>query len=151
MGKTKSHNTLEVVSEKKNPALRAGFFFVTTSFPDSKQLQLLAGCIHCFRFAIAENLHVAKLFVRNTQDANVAKLGHERFHPLDVDFGIFMAWTMPQINGKLEHREAVGHDAFAKSGISLALLFRLRRQIKKHKHPHNPIFTETIHHNSIIG
>ncbi len=122
-----------------------------TIFPDSKQLQLLARRIHRLRLTVAENLHFAKLFVGDTQNADVAKLGHERLHPLDMHFGVLIARTMPQINRKLKHREAVGHDALAKSGVCLALLLRLRRQIKKHQHPHNPIFTETVHHNSIIG
>ena len=151
MGKTKSHSNLEVVSEKKNPARLSWIFLCYDRFYDSKQLQLLARCVHCFRFAIAENLHFAKLFVGNTQYPNVAIFRHERLHPLDMHLGILIAWAMPQINGKLEHREAVGHDAFAKSGVCLALLFCLRRQIEKHKHPHNPIFTETVHQSSIIG
>ena len=121
-----------------------GFFFVMTSFPDSKQLQLLAGRVHRLRLAVAENLHFAKLFIGDTHDSNVAILGHERLHPLDVDFGILAAWAMPQINGKLEHRESVGHDAFAEIGISLTFLLCFRRQIEKHQHPHNPTTRSTM-------
>ena len=122
-----------------------------TIFPDSKQLQLLAWRVDRFRLAIAENLHVAKLLVGDAQNTDVAKLGHERLYPLDMHFGILIAWAMSQINRKLEHREAVGHDALAEVGVGLALLLRLRRQIEKHKHPHNPVFTESVHHISIIG
>ena len=122
-----------------------------TIFSSSKQLQLLAWRVDRLGLAVAENLHLAKLFVGDAYDTNVAKLGHERLHPLDVYLRVFPARTMPQINGKLEHREAVGHDALAEIGVGLPLLFRLRRQIKKHKHPHNAIFAETVHYNSIIG
>ena len=128
-----------------------GFFFVMTGFSDSKQLQLLAGRVNRLRLAIAENLHLAKLLVGDTHDANVAKLRHERLHSLDVYFRVFPAWAMPQIDGKLEHCEAVGHNALAEIGVGLSLLLRLRWQIKKHQYPHNAIFTETVHHNSIVG
>ena len=103
-----------------------------TSFPDSKQFQLLARRVHRLRFAITENLHIAKLFVSDTQDANVAELRHKRLYPLDVDLGVLSARAMPQINGKLEHRKAVCHDALPKIDIRLAFLLRLRRQIEKH-------------------
>ena len=122
-----------------------------TIFFDSKQLQLLARCVHRLRLAVTENLHVAKLFVGNAQDPDVAKLGHERLYPLDMHFCVLITRTVPQINGKLEHGESVSHDALAKSGVCLTLFLRLRRQIEKHQHPHNPVFTETIHYNSIIG
>ena len=122
-----------------------------TIFPISKQLQLLARCVNRFRLAVTENLHVAKLFVGDTQNADVAKLGHERLHPLDMHFGVLIAWAMSQINRKLEHGESIGQDALTKSGVCLALLFRLRRQVEKHKHPHNSIFAKSIHYNSIIG
>ena len=122
-----------------------------TIFPDSKQLQLLARRVHRLRLAVTENLHFAKLLVGNTQNADVAKLGHERLHPLDMYLGVFIAWTMPQINRKLKHRETVGHDALAKSGVCLALFLRLRRQIKKHQYPHDSVFAKSVHHNSIIG
>ena len=103
-----------------------------TIFPDSKQLQLLTGRVNRLGLAIAENLHFTKLLVSDTQNTNIAKLGHERLYSLDMHFGILIARTMPQINRKLEHREAVGHDALAKSGVCLALFLRLRRQIEKH-------------------
>jgi hypothetical protein len=132
MGKTKSHNNLDVVSEKKNPAHSSWIFLCYDHFSDSKQLQLLARCVHCFRFTITENFHLTKLFVGNAQNPDVAKLGHERLYPLDMNLGILIARTMPQINGKLEHGEAVGHDTLPKVSIRLALLLRLRRQIEKH-------------------
>ena len=122
-----------------------------TSFPDSKQFQLLARRVHRLRFAITENLHIAKLFVSDTQDANVAELRHKRLYPLDVDLGVLSARAMSQINGKLEHRKAICHNALPEVGIRLAFLLRLRRQIKKHQHPHNSIFAEPVHHNSIVG
>lgn len=122
-----------------------------TIFSDSKQLQLLARRIHRLRFAIAKNLHIAKLFVRDTQNTDVAIFRHKRFNPFDMHFSVLIAWTMSQINGKLEHCETISHDALAKSGVGLTLFLRLCRQIKKHQHPHNPVFTETVHHNSIIG
>ena len=122
-----------------------------TIFSDSKQLQLLARGVHCLRLAVAENFHFSKLFVGDAQNTDVAKLRHERFHPLDMHLGVFAARTMPQIDGKLEHSEAIRHDALAEIGVGLALLFRFRRQIEKHKHPHNPVFTESLHHISIIG
>ena len=50
-----------------------------TIFPDSKQLQLLARRVHRLRLAVAENLHVAKLFVGNTQNADVLN-GHSFGH-----------------------------------------------------------------------
>ena len=128
-----------------------GFFFVMTIFSSSKQLQLLAWRVDRLGLAVAENLHLAKLFVGDAYDTNVAKLGHERLHPLDVYLGVFPAWTMSQIDGKLEHRETVSHDAFAEIGIGFSLFFRLCWQIEKHQHPHNAIFTETVHHNSIVG
>ncbi len=147
----KSHNVLEVVSEKKNPALTSGIFLLFPQFSHSKQLQLLARRVHRLRLAVAENLHVAKLLVGDAQYPDVAKFRHERLHPLDVHLGVFLAWAMPQVDGKLEHGEAVCHDALAEIGVGLALLLRLRRQIEKHKHPHNPVFAETVHHISIIG
>ena len=122
-----------------------------TNFSDSKQLQLLARRVHCLRLAVAENLHFSKLFVGDAQNTDVAKLGHERLYPLDMYLGILIAWAMSQINRKLEHREAVCHDALAEIGVGLTLFLRLRRQIEKHKHPHNPVFTESVHHISIIG
>ena len=122
-----------------------------TNFSDSKQLQLLARRVHCLRLAVAENLHFSKLFVGDAQNTDVAKLGHERLHTLDMHFGVLIARTMSQINRKLEHREAVSHDALAEIGVGLTLFLRLRRQIEKHKHPHNPVFTESVHHISIIG
>ena len=137
--------------KRKIQLIRVGFFFVMTIFSDSKQLQLLARCVHCFRFTITENFHLTKLFVGNAQNPDVAKFGHERLYPLDMHFCVLITRTVPQINGKLEHRETVSHDALAKSGVCLTLFLRLRRQIEKHQHPHNPVFTETVHHNSIIG
>ena len=122
-----------------------------TNFSDSKQLQLLARRVHCFRLAVAENLHFSKLFVGDAQNTDVAKLGHERLYPLDMYLGILIAWAMSQINRKLEHCEAVSHNALAEIGVGLTLFLRLRRQIEKHKHPHNPVFTESVHHISIIG
>ena len=151
MDKTKSHNTLEVVSEMKNPAIPSGIFHYQHWFSDSKQLQLLAWCVYRLRLAITENLHLTKLFVGDTQDADVAKLRHERLHPLDVDFSILTAWAMSQIDGKLKHRETISHDALAEIGVGFPLLLRFRRQIEKHQHPHNSVFTETIHHISIVG
>ena len=94
MGKTKSHNNLEVVSEKKNPAHLSWIFLCYDHFPDSKQLQLLARRVHRLRLAVAKNLHFTKLLVGNTQNADVAKLGHEGLHPLDMHFGVFIARTM---------------------------------------------------------
>ena len=79
MYKTKSHNNLEVVIEKKNPTQMSWIFLCDEHFPNSKQLQLLARCVYCFRFAVAENLHVAKLFVGNTQNADVLN-GHSFGH-----------------------------------------------------------------------
>ena len=122
-----------------------------TNFSDSKQLQLLARGVHCLRLAVAENLHFSKLFVGDAQNTDVAKLGHERLYPLDMYLGILIAWAMSQINRKLEHREAVRHNALAEIGVGLTLFLRLRRQIEKHKHPHNPVFTESVPHISIIG
>ena len=122
-----------------------------TNFSVSKQLQLLAWRVNRLWLAVAEDLHVAKLFVGDAHDANVTKFGHKRFHPLDVYLGIFPARAMPQIDGKLEHRKTVGHDALAEIGVGLPLFLRLRRQIEKHQHPHNAIFAETVHYNSIIG
>ena len=122
-----------------------------TNFPNSKQLQLLTRGVHRLRLAVAENLHLTKLLVGDTQYADVAKLRHERLYPLDVDLGILTAWTMSQIDGKLKHCETIGHDALAEIGVCFAFLLRLRRQIEKHQHPHNSVFAETIHHNSIVG
>lgn len=147
----KSHNDLKVVSEKKNPALLSGIFLLFPQFSHSKQLQLLAWRVHRLGFAVAENLHFAKLLVGDAQYPNIAKLRHERLHPLDMHLRVFAAGTMPQVDRKLEHREAVSHDALAKIGVGLTLFLRLRRQIEKHKHPHNPVFTESVHHISIIG
>ena len=93
-----------------------------TIFSDSKQLQLLARRVHCLRLAVAENLHFSKLFVGDAQNTDVAKLGHERLYPLDMHFGVLIAWAMSQINRKLEHCEAVSHDALAEFGVGLALL-----------------------------
>lgn len=131
--------------KRKIPLERAGFFIVSLRFSVSKQLQLLARRVNGFRLAVAENLHVAKLLVGDAQYPDVAKLRHERLHPLDVDLGVFLAWAMPQVDGKLEHGEPVRHDALAEIGVGLAFLLRLRRQIEKHKHPHNPVFAESVH------
>ena len=77
MGKSKSHNELEVVSEKKNPVPTSGIFFLHLHFSNSKQLQLLTGCVNSLRLAVAENLHFAELLIGDAQNANVAKLGHK--------------------------------------------------------------------------
>ena len=145
MGKSKSHNNLEVVSKKKNPAHPSGIFLCHDQFSVSKQLQLLAWRVNRLGLAVAENLHVAKLLVGDAQDAHLAIFRHERLHALDVDFGVFTAWTMPQVDGKLEHRKAVGHNALAEVGSGLAFLLRVRRQVEKHQHPHDSVFAKTVH------
>ena len=128
-----------------------GFFYVPTNFHDSKQLQLLAWRIHRFRLTVAKYLHITKLLVGDTQNADVTKLGHKRLHPFDMHLSVLITWAMPEINRELEHSEAIGHDAFTESGIGLTLLLRLGRQIKKHQHPHNSVFAKSVHQTSSIG
>ena len=145
MDNSKSHNLLEVVSEMKNPVLSSGIFRCFRQFSVSKQFQLLAGRVHRLRLAVAENLHFAELFVGDAQNTHLTILGHERLHSLDVDFCVLAARAMPQIDGKLEHRETVGHDALAEVGGCFAFFLRLRRQIEKHQHPHDSVFAKPVH------
>ncbi len=84
--------------------------------------------------------------LRFIQYPDIAKLGHKRFNPLDVYLSIFSTGAMTQIDGELEHRETISHNALAKQRIGFPLLFRFCRQIEKHQHPHDSIFAKAIHH-----
>ncbi len=92
-----------------------------------------------------EQEHIRELLVRNTHDAYFTELGQGAFHTPYVHVGILRARAMAQVNGELKHRETILQQLLAELGCRLALLLRVRRQIKKYQYPHNSIFAKPVH------
>jgi hypothetical protein len=112
----------------------------------SEQLQLLGCVAFGDPFSSRKNFHLAKLLVCYADNPDLTGRRQRGFHPTDMYLGILAGGAMSQVNRKLEHREAIAHEVFAKLGGLFPLLFCLGRQIEKHKHPHNPIFRKTFHY-----
>ena len=114
----------------------------------SKEFQLLAGSLYAVRLFPVKQFYLAKLFVRNAHDSHLSIIREERFNSFYMYRCILAAGAMADINGKLEHRESIALQILPKIGIGFLVFLRFRRQIKKNQHPHDPVFTETIHQNS---
>ena len=112
-----------------------------TDAEQSKQFQLHWLRVYLGNLGTMKHHNVLKLLVGNAHDSNMAKLWHEVLYTLHMNIGIRHACTMPNVDGELEHGETVHLQLFAKQGIGTLVLLCIRRQIKKHQHPHNPVFT----------
>lgn len=95
-----------------------------------KQFQLLGCAGLCGLLACKKDLHVGKLFVGNDEDAYMSFWRECGLDTPDVEFGIFTAWTVPDIDAELEHGESVLEKALAELGRDLALRLGLDREVK---------------------
>ena len=74
------------------------------------------------------------------------KMGKINLLFTNVYFGIFKGCTMPNIDGELEHGEAVAQKVFTELGGHFALFFCIRREIEKHQDPHYSVFGISVSH-----
>jgi hypothetical protein len=95
--------------------------------------------------ATRKNLHLAKLFVGDADNADISRRRQRCFNTADMHLGILSRGAMAQIYRKLKHGKAVSHKILAKLSRMLAVFLDLGRQVKKHKYPHNSIFRKTFH------
>ena len=72
----------------------------------------------------------------------MAELWQEGADPFHVDIGIFHAGTMAQIDGELEHGEAILLQLLAEGGIRLPLLLGLGGKVEEDKNPHDAELAE---------
>ena len=110
-----------------------------------EEFKLLTRSIRLLKPLPMKNLKIAKLLICNTKYTYLTKLGKKRFHTLDMHLCILHACTMPEVNGKLKHRESITLKLLAKLRSGLTIALGIGRQIKQYEHPHNTIFTETFH------
>ena len=110
--------------------------------PFLKQFQLLAWGIGLLRLCAKEQLDVTKLFVCDAHDANLAKLRQNCFHPFSMHLCILHTGTMADVNGELEHGEAVLHETLSKLGVFTKVFLRFCRQVEQYHEPHNPVFAK---------
>lgn len=129
------------------PAVKAGFVIAHTTgnAGTSKQLQLLRCVSFLDLFLAGKNFHLTELLVGDADDPDLTCRRQRGLHPPDVHLGVLPRGAMAQVDRKLEHREAVLDEFFAKLGILFPFLFRLGRQVEKHKYPHDAIFRKTFH------
>ena len=134
-------NKLQTLLENKK------LFEMKESRPDrrdsfiSKKFQLYSWGIFSLRLPSVKKFYLTKLFIRDTEYAYLTKLGQKRLYSLYMNRRVLTAGAMPYIDGELKHGKAIALQVLAKINICLLFIFGFGRQIKKHKHPHNPIFT----------
>ena len=119
-------------------------------FSFSEQFQLLHRRFRFDHLFAGKKFHLPELFIRNTQNSDISGRRQISFDSKNMHLCILAAGTMPKINRKLKHCEAIAEQMLPKFGIYFTFLFRRRRHIEKNEHPHNTIFAKTIHH-LIIG
>ena len=125
---------------------RVAFSDYIVGFSFLKQFELLYRCSVLGRVFAIKNLNSFKLFIRNLHNTDRSMLGKKALYSSDMHICIFRTWTMPQIDGKLEHPESVFHETFPKCSRGSPLLFGLRREIIQYENPHYSIFAKTIQH-----
>jgi len=96
-----------------------------------KQFQLLGHCGQVGFFFGEKEFHLSELFVGNAENTYFSFGGQTFLDAFDVHFGVFFAGTMPQVDGKLKHIEAVVYQRFPKLCGNAALPFGFGWQIKK--------------------
>ena len=104
-----------------------------------EKFELLARSRWCFLFLAIEKLDVAKLLVRNSQDANIPIFWQCCFDALDMDIHVLAAGTMTDIDRELKHRKAITLQILSELGSSLAFFLGVCRQVKENENPHNSI------------
>ena len=60
---------------------------------------------------------------------------------------------MADVDGELEHCEAVAHQVLAELGCCLAFLLGIGWEVKEHENPHNPVLAEArgiVNHHSAL-
>ena len=113
--------------------------------PGSKELQLLTGGIDALCFLSVEQLYLAELLVRDAQNAYFPVVGEEGLHALDVDGGVFAAGAMAQIDGELEHGEAVPLQVLPKVDIGLLVFLCLGWRTDQHQYQQDALIADTFH------
>jgi hypothetical protein len=106
----------------------------------SEQFQLLHDMRKLGILSAPEKLHRGKLPVSYAHYPDIPIIRKQTLDSADVHIGILHRRALPQIDGKLKHGEPIAQKLLAKLGGTPALLLRLCRQIKEHKHPHDTIF-----------
>jgi hypothetical protein len=101
----------------------------------------LLGSARRFGFFLpVKYFHHAELLVGDGENSNMTFFGQNPFYSFDVDIGVFAAWAMAEIDGKLEHVETISHDLLAEPGSYFSFLFSYNGQIEKDQYPQDPVF-----------
>ncbi len=85
------------------------------------------------------NLHPCKLFVGELDHPYLAIRWNARADALLMDFGVFLAGAVAEIDGILHHGKAVLEKAFAKVGVLLPSLFGIGREVEENDDPHTTV------------
>ena len=67
----------------------------------------------------------------------------DAFHTLDMDFGVFPACAMTQVDGELKHREAVLDQPVPKKRVQLPVFLGFGGKVEEYHYPHNSVLTKT--------
>jgi hypothetical protein len=105
--------------------MASGFFIL-------KQFQLLRGVWQLFFFLAVKQFHHTKLLIGYGHNAYMAFWREYFFNAFNMYIGIFATAAMAQVNGKLEHTEAVLHNILAELAVNFPVLFGFRWQVEKY-------------------
>ena len=109
----------------------------------SEEFKLQTRCGWCFLLFPIEEFDVCKLFVRYSQNTNMSILRDGCLNATDVYAHVLSAGAMPDVDGELEHGEAIAHDVFTEFGRSLTFLLGICGEVKENEDPHDSVLTET--------
>ena len=108
-----------------------------------KKFKLYARSLRRFLFLAVEKLDITELFVCNGKQPNFSKLWNERLYPFKMHLHVLCTGTMTDVDGELEHDEAIALQPFTKFGIPLAVFLGFGGKVKENKNPHNAILADS--------
>ena len=102
-------------------------------------------------FLAIEHLHIAKLFVRDSENAHLAIFRHNAADAPNVHLHILTAGTMANVDAKLKHGKAIAYQVLAKIMIDFSIPLGLGGQVEENENPHHSVFAkatgQVVHQN----